>query len=158
MRPETESLEGLGDSLAKAMRCNARVAFCLLLSDRKNRDSGERPLMAASSTDRCSTFCELLGRRLHGGRDIRAMPPRSNRQISSCAIICRTAHALHHRRTAPVLQVLRLRYNVLRHSSFRQTWKHWRWNSTPRRRLIGRCDLEQNVFFTELGAEHQRVW
>src|SRR5882757_1730518 len=35
MHSETESLEGLGDSLAKAMRCNARVAFCLLLSDRR---------------------------------------------------------------------------------------------------------------------------
>src|SRR5258707_15597032 len=30
MRPETESLEGLGESLAKARRCNGRVAFCLL--------------------------------------------------------------------------------------------------------------------------------
>ena len=29
MRPETESLKGLGDSLAKAMRSNARVALCL---------------------------------------------------------------------------------------------------------------------------------
>jgi hypothetical protein len=35
MRPETESLGGLGDSLAKAMRCYARMAFCLLWSDRK---------------------------------------------------------------------------------------------------------------------------
>ena len=52
MRPETESLEGLGDSLAKAMRCNARVAFCFLLSDRKNRDLGERPLLAQSGRSR----------------------------------------------------------------------------------------------------------
>jgi len=46
MRPETESLEGLGDSLAKAMRCNARVAFCRLLSDPKDRTLGEQPLLA----------------------------------------------------------------------------------------------------------------
>jgi hypothetical protein len=32
MRPETESLEGLGGSLAKAMRCNTRVAFCFLFT------------------------------------------------------------------------------------------------------------------------------
>jgi len=37
MRAETESLEGQVDSLAKAMRFNARVAFFLLLSDRKDR-------------------------------------------------------------------------------------------------------------------------
>jgi hypothetical protein len=30
MRPETESLEGLGEQSRKAMRCNARVAFCFL--------------------------------------------------------------------------------------------------------------------------------
>jgi hypothetical protein len=32
MRPETESREGLGDSFAKAMRYNARMAFLSLLS------------------------------------------------------------------------------------------------------------------------------
>jgi hypothetical protein len=32
MRSETESLEVVGDSLAKAMRCNARVAYCFCLT------------------------------------------------------------------------------------------------------------------------------
>ena len=44
MRPETESLEGLGDSLAEAMRCNARVAFCLWmlgLAGRNTIQAGE---------------------------------------------------------------------------------------------------------------------
>jgi hypothetical protein len=41
MRPETESLERQGESLAKAMRCNARVAFCLVLSDRRVRPPQE---------------------------------------------------------------------------------------------------------------------
>ena len=66
MRPETESLEGLGDSLAKAMRCNARVAFCLLWPfvfyclTVKIGTLGEQPLLAADSTDRCNTFRELV--------------------------------------------------------------------------------------------------
>jgi hypothetical protein len=46
MRPETESLEGQEDSLAKAMRFNARVAFCLLLSDSKDRTLGRSQSMA----------------------------------------------------------------------------------------------------------------
>src|ERR1700738_2424282 len=48
------------DSLVKACGCNARVDLCPLWTDRKNRDLGERLLLAAGSTDRCNTFCELL--------------------------------------------------------------------------------------------------
>jgi phospholipid/cholesterol/gamma-HCH transport system substrate-binding protein len=56
MRPETETLEGLGDSLAKAMRCNARVAFFiyLRLSDRKNTESVRSPL--AGNPERIDTI------------------------------------------------------------------------------------------------------
>ncbi len=36
MRPETESLEGLGGQSRKGQRCNARVALVFLLSDRKD--------------------------------------------------------------------------------------------------------------------------
>jgi hypothetical protein len=32
------------------MRCNARVAFCPLLSDGKNEDLGERPLLGAKQS------------------------------------------------------------------------------------------------------------
>ena len=46
MRPETESLEGLGYSLAKAMRCNARVAFVFYCLSVRMGTLGERPLLA----------------------------------------------------------------------------------------------------------------
>jgi hypothetical protein len=42
MCPETESLEGLGNS-SKATRCNSRAGLCLLLSDHKIGTVGECP-------------------------------------------------------------------------------------------------------------------
>jgi hypothetical protein len=47
MCPETESLEGLGNS-SKATRCNSRAGLCLLLSDHKIGTVGEWPLLADS--------------------------------------------------------------------------------------------------------------
>jgi hypothetical protein len=46
MRPETESLEGLGNSLAKAMRCDARVAFVFYCLTAKMGTLDERLLLA----------------------------------------------------------------------------------------------------------------